>query len=111
MKNLAEKNKENAKLSETRSPGLKLTTLDQEQFEASGATRDRVYTLLPLVDYKQKFRINSDLAIDELIVDELIPKLKPVPQNIIELYEYGLTGLLNSGVTKVIKSPLQHLVY
>ena len=39
QKNLAEKNKENAKLSETRSPGLKLTTLDQEQFEARGATR------------------------------------------------------------------------
>lgn len=39
QKNLAEKNKENAKLSETRSPGLRLTTLDPEQFEASGATR------------------------------------------------------------------------
>ena len=39
QKNLAEKNKENAKLSETRAPGLSLTTLDPEQFEASGATR------------------------------------------------------------------------
>ena len=66
------------------------------QVAVQGNTRDRTYTLLPLVDYFQTFAIVPDLPLDKLIYNEFLPQLKAMPKNVIEICEFGITAILNN---------------
>ena len=63
------------------------------QVAVKGSTRDRTYTLLPLVDYTQTFALTPKLSIDKLIYNEFIPQLKMLPKNVLEICEFGITTI------------------
>ena len=48
--------------------------------------------------YSQTFETNSGLLIDEIIQKEFIPYFKAIPNNVLEICEFGITALLNNVV-------------
>lgn len=66
------------------------------RIEVAGTTKDRTYKLIPLVDYVQTFERSDNIRIDSIIYNELIPLLKNINSNIIDICEFTFSALLNN---------------
>ncbi len=73
----------------------------------TGSTRNRSYHLAPLKKWSQAYALGPDLAEDRVWREDIAPRLGDLPDNVIEIWQYGFTEMLNnaidhSGGTKVI---------
>lgn len=62
-----------------------------------GKTRDRKYTLKPMIDSTMKFSLNS-LEEDVVWRQNLLPLLQEIPENINKICAYGFTEMLNNAI-------------
>jgi len=68
------------------------------QLIASGSTRDRKYSLALLTDATSRFPITPQLREDSVWRDSTRPHLDSVPQNVLEVCQYGLTEMVSNVV-------------
>ncbi len=78
---------------------------------AEGSTRARVYRLLPLVSVSETYSL---AGLDEARVwrDDLLPRLRDLPTNVMDIWHYGTTEMINNAIdhsgAETVKVGLEH---
>ncbi len=71
--------------------------IEQKSIIAEGNTRNRTYKLHPLVEHTESFKLlglEEDRAWREIIR----PKLGALPDNVMDIWDYGFTEMLNNAI-------------
>ena len=76
------------------------TLVNDGLITATGATRDRQYSLNLLSEFKVEIPINSNLSEDAIWRQDIRPKLQDVPSNIIGICQYGFTEMVNNSAAR-----------
>lgn len=71
--------------------------VEQKSIIADGNTRNRVYKLHPLVEVTESFELLG-LEEDRIWRDFVAPKLGTLPDNVLDIWHYGFTEMLNNAV-------------
>jgi len=71
--------------------------ISQKSITTDGKTRNISYKLHPLIEDTIIFKING-LEEDRVWRDDVKPKLAPLPDNIIDIWNYGFTEMLNNAI-------------
>ena len=61
-----------------------------------GNTRQRSYKLAALVEWRQTYLIANDLAEDAVWRADILPVLGSLPQNVLDIWQYGFTEMFNN---------------
>ena len=61
-----------------------------------GKTRNRVYSLAPLSEWQKSFEIAPDLEEHLIWQDEVSLALGPLPENVLDIWQYGFTEIINN---------------
>ncbi|MFA5308169.1 MAG: DUF4325 domain-containing protein [Dehalococcoidales bacterium] len=64
--------------------------------KAEGNTRNRQYTLLPLLEKRFSFHISPDLEDDKFWHQNILPLLKDSKENVLDICHYGFTEMMNN---------------
>src|SRR6266853_2397476 len=64
----------------------------------TGKTRNRVYKLAPLVEWKQSHEIKPGLTESAVWANDIRPTLGALPDNVIDIWHYGFTELFNNAI-------------
>ena len=62
----------------------------------TGETRKRAYKLAALVEWRKRYAITPDLEEYILWDKDVSPVLQPLPENVIDIWHYGFTEILNN---------------
>ncbi len=71
--------------------------IEQKSIVAEGNTRNRIYRLHPLIEDTKNFEL-SGLEEDRVWREFVCPKLGALPDNIITIWHYGFTEMLNNAI-------------
>lgn len=71
--------------------------VQQKSIIAEGTTRNRSYSLHPLAEAVEPFKLEG-LEEDTVWREFVIPKLGTLPDNIINIWSYGFTEMLNNAI-------------
>jgi len=71
--------------------------VEQKSIIAEGNTRNRSYRLPPVIGKAKKFEL-SGLEEDRVWRDFVVPKLGTLPDNVIDIWNYGFTEMLNNAI-------------
>ncbi len=71
--------------------------VEQKSITAEGNTRNRLYRLHTLVEVTKSFEL-SGLEEDRIWRDFVAPKLGALPDNILDIWNYGFTEMLNNAI-------------
>jgi hypothetical protein len=71
--------------------------IEQQSITGEGNTRNRIYRLHPLIEETKIFEL-SELEEDRIWRDFASPGLGTLPDNIIDIWSYGFTEMLNNAV-------------
>ena len=64
---------------------------------AEGSTRARVYRLVTLSDISRRFAPHG-LEEDRVWQEMLLPELKDLPENVVDIWHYGATEMINNAI-------------
>ncbi len=70
----------------------------EQALAETGNTRNRAYTLSPLFEWGKRYEITSDLAEDVVWRNDIAPVLGKMPENVIEIWQYGFTEMFNNAI-------------
>lgn len=62
----------------------------------SGNTRSKRYQLTPLVQWNKRYDLTADLAEDTVWRQDIVPLLGKLPENVLNIWQYGFTEMLNN---------------
>ena len=68
----------------------------EKSLTESGETRQKTYKLAPLVEWQKTFKIEPELEEHLLWDQEIAPVLQPLPENVMHIWHYGFTEMLNN---------------
>ena len=71
--------------------------IEQKSIVAEGNTRNRTYRLHPLIEDIKTYEL-SGLEEDRVWRDFVSPKLGTLPDNVIDIWHYGFTEMLNNAI-------------
>jgi hypothetical protein len=63
-----------------------------------GATRNRRYHLKPLLVWSQTYALDGSLEEDRVWRNDIEPRLGPLPKNVLDIWHYGFTEMLNNAI-------------
>jgi anti-sigma regulatory factor (Ser/Thr protein kinase) len=72
--------------------------VEQKALLAHGTTRNRHYLLHPLIQWEHIYPLDRNLEEDVIWRKDIIHLLGELPDNIIDIWHYGFTEILNNGV-------------
>ena len=72
--------------------------VDENALMQRGSTRNRVYRLHPLVQWKNNYAIDKSLAEDVVWRMDVAPLLGQIPDNVLDIWHYGFTEMLNNAL-------------
>lgn len=61
-----------------------------------GQTRNRAYTLAPQMEWGREYQITDDLEEHLVWSDDIKPALGQLPDNVMDIWQYGFTEMLNN---------------
>jgi anti-sigma regulatory factor (Ser/Thr protein kinase)/biotin operon repressor len=64
----------------------------------SGKTRNRIYKLAPLLEWRNQYEITRELAEDEVWRDNIRNTLGHMPENVLNIWQYGFTEMFNNAI-------------
>jgi anti-sigma regulatory factor (Ser/Thr protein kinase) len=70
--------------------------IEKDVIVVHGKTRDRNYELSPLAEKIFEFQINNDLQEDVVWRENILPLVKGLKDNILEICSYGVTEMINN---------------
>ncbi len=68
----------------------------EKSLTETGETRKRAYKLAALVEWRKLYTIAPDLEEHVLWDQDISPVLQPLPENVIDIWHYGFTEMLNN---------------
>jgi len=71
--------------------------VEQKSITAEGNTRNKIYKLYPLAEHSESFNL-SGLEEDRVWREIIRPKLGALPDNVMEIWDYGFTEMLNNAI-------------
>lgn len=66
--------------------------------QASGATRNRHYSQVPLADIVDKVQLSHGLSEDAIWRFKILPSFEGLPANVRDICQYGFTEMLNNAI-------------
>jgi biotin operon repressor len=63
-----------------------------------GATRNRRYSLKPLMQWEQRYPLDGSLEEDRVWRNDIAPRLGELPKNVLDIWHYGFTEMLNNAI-------------
>lgn len=76
---------------------LKRLTLAHAILE-SGKTRNRIYKLAPLPEWRERYEITPELAEDRVWRENISKTLGDMPDNVLHIWNYGFTEMFNNAI-------------
>ncbi len=70
--------------------------VQEKSLTESGETRKRTYKLAPLVEWRHVYQITPEFEEHVVWEKDLSPALGQLPENVMDIWRYGLTELLNN---------------
>jgi anti-sigma regulatory factor (Ser/Thr protein kinase) len=64
----------------------------------SGQTRNRAYSLAPLVEWVKGYEVTPELAEDIVWTNDIAPVLGQQPQNVLDIWHFGFTEMFNNAI-------------
>src|SRR5260370_19357390 len=64
----------------------------------AGNTRNRVYNLSPLVEWRKHYQISPELAEDAVWTNDVAPTIGEMPENVLDIWAYGSKEMLNNAI-------------
>lgn len=74
---------------------LRLLT-EEKILTETGNTRNRIYKLCPLVEWRYSVKITPELAEDVVWTDQIRPVLGQLPDNVMNIWQHGFTEMFNN---------------
>lgn len=68
----------------------------EKSLTETGETRKRIYKLAPLVEWRKTYTISPELEEHILWDQDIAPVLRPLPENVMDIWHYGFTEMLNN---------------
>ena len=75
-----------------------LRLIEEGLLEAEGNTRARRYKLRNIVSVGFSIKLSFGLFEDAIWRDRILPEMKDVPQNVVDICQYGFTEMLNNAI-------------
>lgn len=74
--------------------------IDQGSLLAEGTTRSRSYKLCPQIDWKEFYALSKQPLLEEDLVwsRDVRPQLGELPDNVLDIWFYGFTEILNNAI-------------
>jgi len=72
--------------------------IDEGLLEADGNTRARRYKLRNIVSVKFSIKLSLGMFEDAIWRGRILPEMKGVPQNVVDICQYGFTEMLNNAI-------------
>lgn len=63
-----------------------------------GATRNRRYSLKPLLEWQQSYPLDGTLEENRVWRTDIAPRLGNLPKNVLDIWHYGFTEMLNNAI-------------
>ncbi|OED37979.1 ArsR family transcriptional regulator [Chromatiales bacterium (ex Bugula neritina AB1)] len=81
--------------------------IDEDCMTVAGKTKGRMYKLRPMVKWTGNYSLADKLEEDVVWRNEIAPKLGVMPDNVVDIWSYGFTEILNNAIdhssgTKII---------
>jgi anti-sigma regulatory factor (Ser/Thr protein kinase)/uncharacterized protein (DUF1330 family) len=70
----------------------------QRALIGKGSTRARTYHLAPIEEWSGEYDLSPELAEDQLWREDIAPRLAGLPDNVLEIWQYGVTEMVNNAV-------------
>lgn len=70
----------------------------EHALKESGHTRNRIYKLTPLLEWKQVYKIGQGLAEDVVWRKDIEAVLGNIPDNVLSIWYYGFTEMFNNAI-------------
>ncbi|MFZ2452527.1 MAG: DUF4325 domain-containing protein [Methylovulum miyakonense] len=72
--------------------------VEQNLLLVQGSTRNKAYSLRPLEEFKFAYDLTKSLEEDAVWRNDISPKLGQLPDNVINIWNYGFTEMLNNAI-------------
>lgn len=72
--------------------------VEQKAILVRGTTRNRHYILHPLAQWEHIYVLNGNLEEDVVWRDDIAPLLGKLPNNVMDIWHYGFTEILNNAI-------------
>ncbi len=72
--------------------------IEQNAISVTGTTRSRQYTLQELVKWGHTYRIDGTISESNIWNTEISKYLDGLPENIVDIWQYGFTEILNNAI-------------
>ena len=70
--------------------------VDDGSIVVNGNTRSRRYALAPLAEWQKGFDVSDALSEGTVWIEDLVPALGKLPENVLNIWHYGVTEMLNN---------------
>lgn len=70
----------------------------EHALEESGHTRNKIYKLTPLSEWRQTYKIVPGLAEDVIWTNDIRTALGNMPDNVLNIWHYGFTEMFNNAI-------------
>lgn len=71
---------------------------DEKAIVSSGNTRDRRYSLAPLIDWSRQYQIAPGLEEDRVWSLDIAPMLSHLPRNVLDIWQFCFTEMFNNAM-------------
>ena len=85
--------------------------IDDNKVIAHGATKGRYYELIPYVNYNKHIDIDSNLSVEEIMKLYVKPHIEVLPRNILEIFEFSISALINNILEHADASKLYYKIF
>lgn len=72
--------------------------VDENAIVQRGSTRNRTYHLHPLVEWSADYKRSEKLAEDIVWKEQIAPSLGKMPENVLDIWNYGFTEMFNNAI-------------
>jgi anti-sigma regulatory factor (Ser/Thr protein kinase) len=72
--------------------------IQEGAIKAEGQTRNKAYTLAPLVTWAKQYELGPGVAEDQAWREDVAPSLGKLPENAMGIWHYGFTEMLNNAI-------------
>lgn len=72
--------------------------VEEKTLSESGKTRSRIYKLVPLVEWKGRYKTAQGLAEDVIWTNDVRPALGQLPDNVMNIWHHGFTEMFNNAI-------------
>jgi hypothetical protein len=70
----------------------------EHALKESGLTRNRIYKLVPILEWRKVYKILPQLAEDLVWRNDVQPTLDNMPDNVLDIWHYGFTEIFNNAI-------------